>query len=75
MPQQLKTDLEVFAEFVESLLADGQATLSPEQVLAQWRERAETIAAVQRSMEDIEAGRVRPADEVLEELRSELPDG
>jgi predicted transcriptional regulator len=74
MTFEVKTDLEGFSEFVRMQVANASVSLSPEHVLAMWRERAETIEAIRRGMEDVEAGRVTPADEVLEKLRKELQD-
>lgn len=67
-------NLASFHIFVGEQLQSGAATLSPEQVLAMWRERMDTIASVSRGIADIDAGRTRSADEVLEELRRELQD-
>jgi predicted transcriptional regulator len=46
--------------------------MSPEQALALWREHEESLAAIREGLADVEAGRTRPADEVLRELREEL---
>lgn len=65
--------LESFHRFVgEQLKSDNPTPMSPEQALALWREREETIAAIRDGLADIDAGRTRPADEVLRELRQEL---
>jgi len=39
------------------------------------RERAETIAGIQRGLEAGAAGRVRPASEVFAEMRAKLAEG
>jgi prevent-host-death family protein len=39
------------------------------QKLLDWMERIETIAGVRRGLEEMEAGKGRPAKEVLEEVR------
>jgi predicted transcriptional regulator len=68
--------LESFHQFVGQQLASARvAQWSPEHLLALWRERQETVAAIHEGLEDVEAGRTRPADEVLRELRAELGDG
>ena len=72
MPVELKNDLESFHRFVEEQLKNGRSKLSPEQVLAMWRERLNTIQSVRRGLDDVEAGRTRPADEVLADLREDL---
>ena len=61
MAVESKNDLESFHRFVEEQLNNGGARLSPEQVLAMWRERLETIESIRRGIEDVEAGRTRPA--------------
>ncbi|MFV1964240.1 MAG: hypothetical protein ACC628_02365 [Pirellulaceae bacterium] len=66
-----KSDLEDFYVFVGEQVKNGGEQLSPEQVVAMWRERVETVKAIQEGLEDVEAGRVRPAGEVLAELRNE----
>jgi predicted transcriptional regulator len=65
------TQLEQFHRFLTGQLQNGGSLLSPEQVLAMWRERTETIAAIREGLEDLEQGRTRPAHEVLAELRNE----
>jgi hypothetical protein len=72
MSTTVKDDLRSFHEFVGRQLDNGGADLTPEQVLTLWRERLEVIESVRRGLEDVEAGRTRPADEVLAELRDEL---
>ena len=72
MPVEVKNDLESFHRFVEEQLKNEGAKLSPEQALAMWRERLDAIESVRRGLDDIEAGRTRPADEVLTDLREEL---
>ncbi len=65
--------LERFHQFVgQQLTTEAAAQMSPEQALALWREREETLGAIREGLSDIEAGRTRPAHEVLRELRSEL---
>jgi predicted transcriptional regulator len=68
MPPETETELQNFHEFVAGQLQGRAANLSPEQVLAMWRERRETIASVRRGLDDLDAGRVKPAAEVLERL-------
>lgn len=55
--------------------SEAAAQMSPELVLALWREREETLAAIRESLADVEAGRTYPAEEVLRELRAELNEG
>lgn len=72
MGVEIHDDLRSFHRFVGEQLDNGGAHLTPEQALALWRERLETVESVRRGLQDIEAGRSRPADEVLAELRNEL---
>jgi len=72
MGTEVKNDLASFHRFVGEQLQDGGATLSPEQVLGMWRDRVDAIDSIRRGLQDIEAGRMRPADEVLRELREGL---
>ena len=44
--------------------------LASQPVFALWRERCEVLAAVREGLEDAAAGRVRPYEEVIEELRA-----
>ncbi|MFQ5730881.1 MAG: hypothetical protein ACE5KM_02885 [Planctomycetaceae bacterium] len=68
MPTETQTELQSFHSFVAEKLQNGGLELSPERALALWRERRETIASVERGLEDVDAGRVKPAREVLERL-------
>lgn len=72
MTAETKDDLTSFHEFVGQQLQNGRASLTPEEVVALWREHLETIESVHRGLQDIDAGRSRPADEVLDEIRQEL---
>ena len=72
MAIEVNNDLETFHRFIAEQLKNGGPKLSPEQVLAMWRERPETIRSVRRGLEDVEAGRTAPAKEVVHELRQEL---
>jgi predicted transcriptional regulator len=71
MSTDLTNDLAGFHQFVGNQLGRG-TDLSPEQALAKWRERNETIHGVRRGIADIDAGRSRPADELISELREGL---
>lgn len=72
MSTAIKDDLRSFHEFVGRQLDNGGADLTPEQVLSLWLERLETIESVRRGLEDVEAGRTRLAEELIDELRDEL---
>ncbi len=74
MSIDLTSDLAGFHQFVGDQLGSG-VCLSPEQALAKWRERTATIEAVQSGLADIDAGRTRPADELIDSLREGLAQG
>jgi predicted transcriptional regulator len=62
-----------FHKFVGEQLQQADAPLmSPEEALARWRERQETLAAIREGLADIEAGRTRPVEETLHELKARL---
>ncbi len=75
MAVEMKNDLESFHEFVGVQLANGGARLTPEQVLAMWRERLETIAAVDEGLDAVAAGRTKSLDQFARDFqrRHKLP--
>lgn len=63
-----------FHKFVgEQLQSVDASLLSPEEVLARWRERQSTLNAIREGLADIDAGRTRPVEDLLDELRARLP--
>lgn len=73
MPSMHPTTLENFHQFLgQQLASEAAAQMSPEQALALWREREESVAAIREGLADVEAGRTRPAEDVLRELRAEM---
>ena len=76
MATERSNDLRAFKGFIDEKLSNGGANLTLDDALGLWdyenqaeEERADTLQAIQRGFADIEAGRVRPAREALEELR------
>ena len=70
------TVLENFHRFIgEQIQSDDAAKMSPEQALALWRERQETVQSIREGLADVEAGRTRPLDEFLADFqaRHEIP--
>ena len=68
-------ELDEFTRFAESKLCDSEAGLSLEKCLKLWRrqiEEDETVASIQRSLADYEAGRVKSAKEAFEDVRRQL---
>jgi len=63
-----------FHKFVGQQLQHAEAPLmSPEEALARWRDQQETLAAIREGLADIEAGRTRPVEVTLRELKARLP--
>lgn len=74
MTTLIEQDLGEFNKFVQSYPNAGD-NLSLEDYICLWRaasERDETIAAIREGLDDLEAGRTRPADAVLDDLRQRL---
>lgn len=66
------TELQNFRQYLDQRLTDGSQELSPEEALRDWREHQQTIQSIRRGLADVEAGRTRPAVDVIEELRARL---
>ena len=66
------SELQNFRQYLDQRFVDGSEQLSPEEALRDWREHQQTIQSIRRGLADLEAGRTRPADEVIEELRTRL---
>jgi antitoxin ParD1/3/4 len=70
---------ERWESFVKSQVESGRFT-SGEEVMgealklleARIRRESETLEAIRRGLEDVDAGRVRPLDEVMADLRREF---
>jgi predicted transcriptional regulator len=76
MATERVNDLRAFRDFADAKLSNGGSEMTLEEALSLWEyenspeeEREETLEAIRRGFADIEAGRVRPAREALEELR------
>lgn len=66
------SELSSFRDYLDNRIAEGGSELSPEQVLNDWRELQESASSIRRGLADIDAGCIRPAADVLEELRARL---
>lgn len=69
-------DARAFRDFLEARLAVAGDALALDEALSLWEsenqddaERDETIAAIRRGFEDIDAGRLRPAREAIDSIR------
>ncbi len=65
MAEDSKTELESFHSFVAEQLAGGEDGLLPEEVLARWREKLNTSAAIQEGLQAVSEGKTLPLDEFL----------
>ena len=70
MSVEQKSDLKSFHAFVAEQLANGGAHLSPEQVLALWRDRVDTIAAVNEGLHAVAERRTKPLHEYKNDFES-----
>jgi predicted transcriptional regulator len=66
------SELTSFREYLDQRLADGESELTPEAALRNWRELQESLQSIRLGLADADAGRVRPAAELLDELRARL---
>ncbi len=69
-------DLRAFRDFADAKLSNGGVDVTLDEALVDWaienqtdQEREETLQAIRRGFADLEAGRVRPAREAIQELR------
>ncbi len=76
MATERSNDLRAFKGFIDEKLSSGGAGLTLDDALGLWdyenqgeEEREDTLRSIRRGFADIEAGRVRPAREALDELR------
>jgi hypothetical protein len=67
MATDLSTELASFHEFIGQQLQSGES-LSPEQALSLWRERAETVAALYEGLQAVEDGRTKPLEQFVREF-------
>lgn len=70
MAVETGNELDRFHRFVGEQLGNGGAQLSPEQVLAMWHDRLETIQAVREGLEAVAAGRTKPLDVFARDFRT-----
>ncbi len=64
------TDLENFHHYVGKQLASkSTCSMSPEEVVARWREEQETLDAIREGLADIDAGRTKTIEEFDRDFR------
>ena len=73
-------DLRAFRDSVDAQLGNGGSGLTPEECLELWivencsdEEREETLVAIRQGLEDMYAGRTRPARDALEAFGGNHP--
>jgi hypothetical protein len=76
MPTERIDDLRAFRDFVDVQLCNEGAGVTPEECLDLWilensseSEREVRLADIRQGLDDLHAGRTRPAREALNELR------
>jgi predicted transcriptional regulator len=76
MPTERANDLRAFRDFANEQLANGGANMKLDEALALWEynnspeeKREETISAIERGLDDMNAGRTVDAIEFVERMR------
>jgi len=72
MNSQATSELASFRKYLDQRISDGESELKPKVVLRDWRETQDSVQGIRRGLADADAGRVRPADDLLDELRARL---
>ena len=62
--EQTNKDLKSFHQFVGEQIAKG-AQLAPDEVLAMWRQHADSLNAIREGLEAANAGRTKPLVEFV----------
>jgi hypothetical protein len=82
MATERTNDLRAFKGFIDEQLANGGADLTLDEALSRWEyenqteeEREDTVQAIREGLDDMYAGRTRPAEEVVAELRQKFSVG
>lgn len=71
MSAPIQSDAAAFYQFLGEQLCLGPPSQTPEQLLETWRrqrEYDETVAAVKAGLRDMEAGRMTPLRDMLQEI-------
>jgi|GEM_PF-2278649 len=72
MSSTASSELTNFRDYLDKRIADANSELTPEDALRGWREQQNTVRAIREGLADADAGRVRPAEDLLDELRARL---
>lgn len=66
------SELRSFREYLDQRIACGEVELTPENALRDWREMHESLQSIRRGIADADAGRIRTAESLLDELQARL---
>jgi hypothetical protein len=66
------SELRSFREYLDQRIAGGEVELTPENALRDWREMQESLQSIRRGIADADAGRIRTAESLLDELQARL---
>jgi len=72
MSSPATSDLCSFREYLNQRIAGGEFELTPENALRDWRELQESLRSIRRGLDDADAGRVRTAESLLDDLQARL---
>ena len=72
MNSSATSELTRFREYLDQRISGGEVELSPEDALRDWRDLQESLQSVRRGLADADAGRMRSAESLLDELRTRL---
>ena len=82
MATERANDLKAFLDFARAKLTSGEVDVTLDEVLARWEyenetdaEREDTLRAIREGLDDMHAGRTRPAEEVFAEIRQKFRPG
>lgn len=66
------SELRSFRGYLDQRIAGGEVELTPENALRDWREMQECLHSIRRGIADADAGRIRTAESLLDELQARL---
>jgi predicted transcriptional regulator len=61
-----------FREYLDQRIAGREVELTPENVVRDWREMQESLQSIRCGIADADAGRIRTAESLLDELQARL---
>jgi len=66
------SELRRFREYLDQRIASGEVELTPENAFRDWRDMQESLQSIRRGIADADAGRIRTAESLLDELQARL---